>query len=74
MRFTELVAGDLPAYLYESVQELLRIKMEVPELKLIPRVDEINNFIEEEFPRLKEKIRSCRRNAGRDTTSLMRCF
>lgn len=58
MRFTELVAADLPAYLYESVQELLRIKMEVPELKLIPRVDEINNFIEEEFPRLKEKIRS----------------
>ena len=32
--------------------------MEVPELKLIPRVDEINNFIEEETPRLKEKIRS----------------
>ena len=30
--------------------------MEVPELKLIPRVDEINNFIEEEIPRLKEKI------------------
>lgn len=58
MRFTELVAGDLSAYLYESVQELLRIKMEMPELKLIPRVDEINNFIEEEFPRLKEKIRS----------------
>ena len=36
----------------------MRIKMEVPELKLIPRVDEINNFIEEETPRLKEKIRS----------------
>lgn len=58
MCFTELVAADLPTYLYESVQELLRIKMEVPELKLIPRVDEINNFIEEEIPRLKEKIRS----------------
>lgn len=56
MRFAELVAADLPTYLYESVQELLRIKMEVPELKLIPRVDEINNFIEEEIPRLKEKI------------------
>ena len=53
-----LVASDLPAYLNESVQELLRIKMEVPELQFIPKADVINTFIEEEIPRLKEKIRS----------------
>lgn len=58
MRFAELVASDLPAYLNESVQELLRIKMEVPELQFIPKADVINTFIEEELPRFKEKIRS----------------
>ena len=58
MRFAELMASDLPAYLNESVQELLRIKMEVPELQFIPKADVINTFIEEEIPRLKEKIRS----------------
>lgn len=58
MRFAELMASDLPAYLNESLQELLRIKMEVPELQFIPKADVINTFIEEEIPRLKEKIRS----------------
>ena len=53
-----LVASDLPAYLNESVQELLRIKMEVPELQFIPKADVINTFIEEELLRFKEKIRS----------------
>ena len=54
MLFSELAAADLPAHLNEFVQELLRIKMEVPEMKLIPRVNEINAFIEEELPRIKE--------------------
>ena len=58
MLFSELAAADLPAHLNESVQELLRIKMEVPELQFIPKADVINTFIEEEIPRLKEKIRS----------------
>lgn len=39
MLFSELAAADLPAHLNGSVQELLRIKMEVPEMKLIPRVN-----------------------------------
>lgn len=54
MLFSELAAADLPAHLNEFVQELLRIKMEVPEMKLIPRVNEINAFIEEELPCIKE--------------------
>ena len=37
MRFAELVASDLPAYLNESVQELLRIKMEVPSCNLFQK-------------------------------------
>lgn len=37
--------------------DLLRIKMEVPELKLIPRVDVINSYIESELPRICEEIK-----------------
>lgn len=32
MLFSELAAADLPAHLNEFVQDLLRIKMEVPEM------------------------------------------
>lgn len=39
------------------VRDLLRIKMEVPELKLIPRVDVINSYIESELPRICEEIK-----------------
>ena len=39
------------------VRDLLRIKMEVPELKLIPRVDVINSYIESVLPRICEEIK-----------------
>ena len=39
------------------VRDLLRIKMEVPELKLIPRVNVINSYIESELPRICEEIK-----------------
>ena len=38
-------------------RDLLRIKMEVPELKLIPRVNVINSYIESELPRICEEIK-----------------
>ena len=40
-----------------SVRDLLRIKMAVPELKLIPRVNVINSYIESELPRICEEIK-----------------
>ena len=39
------------------IRDLLRIKMEVPELKLIPRVNVINSYIESELPRICEEIK-----------------
>lgn len=74
MLFSELAAADLPAHLNESVQELLRIKMEVPEMKLIPRVNEINAFIEEELPRIKEQIRSLAEEHGQGYDELNELF
>lgn len=74
MLFSELAAADLPAHLNESVQEILRIKMEVPEMKLIPRVNEINTFIEEELPRIKEQIRSLPEEHGQGYDELNELF
>ena len=74
MLFSELAAADLPAHLNEFVQELLRIKMEVPEMKLIPRVNEINAFIEEELPRIKEQIMSLPEEHGQGYDELNELF
>ena len=56
MLFDELVESDLPDELQESVAKLLDLKMNVPELKLIPRVDKINRYIETELPRIKNEV------------------
>ena len=74
MLFSELAAADLPAHLNESVQELLRIKMEVPEMKLIQRVNEINAFIEEKLPHIKEQIRSLPEEHGQGYDELNELF
>ncbi len=57
MLFSELVDAELPRELMVPVRDLLRIKMEVPELKLIPRVNVINSYIESELPRICEEIK-----------------
>lgn len=56
MLFSELMAAELPGALQSPVKELLRIKMEVPELKLIPKVNVINEFIEDELTSIEEEI------------------
>ena len=56
MLFDELVESDLPDELQESVAKLLDLKMNVPELKLIPRADKINRYIETELPRIRKEV------------------
>ncbi len=58
MLFSELKAAELRSDLKEPVDNLLRIKMEVPELKLIPRVNAINDYIESEIPKILEEIKN----------------
>ena len=42
MLFSELAESQLPDYLGETAQELLDLKMNSPEIKMIPRIDNIN--------------------------------
>lgn len=43
--FTELIEAQLPLCLHEEVSRLLEIKVKVPELKVIPRIKSINQYV-----------------------------
>lgn len=47
MRFSDLADAELDPSLKPEVDRLLDMKMNVPELKLIPRVDAINRYLDE---------------------------
>lgn len=54
--FSELVESKLPKHLIPFIEELLEIKMKSPELKLIPRIKELDEYIKEEFDRIEKII------------------
>ena len=56
MLFTELVDAELPAFLTEEVDRLLELKMNSPEIRMIPRVDKINTFMDSEIVDIKSRI------------------
>lgn len=56
MRFTELAAAELPAELKDEVDRLLDIKMNSPEIKMIPRVDAINRYLDESIEEISRSI------------------
>lgn len=58
MLFSELAKSQLPSYLQETVQHLLDVKMNSPEIKLIPRIDVLNQYLDESITEVKEKIDS----------------
>lgn len=74
MLFSELKAAELRSDLKEPVDNLLRIKMEVPELKLIPRVDVINVYIESEIPKILEEIKNIPEEHNQGYDELNRLF
>lgn len=49
MLFTDLVSAELPAELVPVVDDLLRKKMETPEIGTGPQIREINSFISEQI-------------------------
>lgn len=56
MLFSTLVEHCLPAPLKESVDKLLDLKLHNPELKFIPKVGVLNEFIEESLSELKATL------------------
>ena len=56
MLFSELVEAELPEKLAEPVKELLRIKMEMPEIGEGKRIDVINDYIETELTAIEDLV------------------
>ena len=55
MLFSELMEAELPDELRTEVEDLLKIKVHEPEIKKIPRIDRLNEYLENEIVSLKEE-------------------
>ena len=55
MLFSELVEAELPDEVRTEVEDLLKIKIHEPEIKKIPRVNRLNEYLESEIAGLREK-------------------
>ena len=56
MLFSELMESQLDEELKETVRLLLDIKMNTPEVKMIPRVDVLNDYLDRSIVEVKEEI------------------
>lgn len=66
MLFSELVKSQLPDHLEETVQKLLDLKMNSPEVKMIPRIDVLNEYLERSIIEVKELIQQYPKATIRD--------
>lgn len=57
MLFSELIKAELPVELIDVVNQLLELKMNSPEVKLINRISEINEYLDESIPSIKSAVR-----------------
>ena len=57
MLFSELLKAELPVELIDIVNQLLELKMSSPEVKLVKRISEINAYLEESIPSIKNAVR-----------------
>lgn len=74
IRFYELMEEELPEGLKYDVVQLLNIKMNSPELGVIPRVDRINRYIEESIEAIRERIQSLEETSTFDWEELNDLF
>ena len=62
MLFRELMESELPKELVPEVEKLLDLKMNSPEIKEIPCVDKINEYLNESIEEIKFKLKSVGEN------------
>lgn len=74
MRFAELVESQLPDPLKETVEKLLELKVNAPEIRLIPKVECLNAYLEQSIPEIFNRIRQYPREPARGWEELNRLF
>ena len=74
MRFEKLMESQLPAYLKDTVRDLLDLKMNSPEVKMIPRIDILNEYLEMSIAEVKSQIEQYPREVVKEWDELNRLF
>ena len=74
MLFTDLVETQLEPELRPVVEDLLRVKMDTLEIGLVPRIDALNVFIEENLAILRALVEALPREPQRDWEPLNQMF
>lgn len=74
MKFEELMESQLPAYLKDTVRDLLDLKMNSPEVKMIPRIDILNEYLETSITEVKSQIEQYPREVVKEWDELNRLF
>lgn len=74
MKFKELAAAELPGKLQSDVDRLLDIKMHSPEIKMIPRVDAINRYLDDSIEEISSLIAELDESSEKSWEALNRLF
>ena len=74
MLFSELMESLLSEHLKETVRQLLELKINSPEVKMIPRIDLLNDYLEQSITEIKEQIERLPRQAVQSWDELDKLF
>lgn len=74
MLFSELMESLLSEHLKETVRQLLALKINSPEVKMIPRIDLLNDYLEQSITEIKEQIERLPRQAPQGWDELDKLF
>lgn len=74
MLFSELAASQLPDYLEETVAKLLDLKMNLPEVKMIPRIDILNEYLDRSIEEVRALVLQYPKETIQDWDELNKLF
>ncbi len=74
MLFSELMKAELPEELSHTVGQLLKLKMNSPEVKLIPRISELNKYLDASILEIKATVKALDESSVPDWDELNQLF
>jgi hypothetical protein len=74
MLFSELMEAELLPDLRPDMERLLELKKNAPEVKLIPRIDSINRYLDESIEEIQNRIAQLPEDPCHDWEELNKLF
>ena len=74
MLFSELMDSQLPDELREVAEQLLTLKRNAPEVRMIPRIDPLNDYLEQIMAQVRELVARYPRETVQNWEELNRLF